>query len=631
VLFHVARAQADGIWREADRGASTTLAPFIVGADASDTAPLRVRLAAHPRLALVPSTPFRAQFFRDAARGTIRPDAFVAAPSATPGAWDAASVRDAIERAAGASVVDAAEVLRRLYTDHAARWSKSCWGDGTARYVLCMRAIARLLPEARFVHVVADGRDSLARRAARLRVRGGTAEATSHALHWRRCVKEGRAFAGLNDDRYLEVRREDLVADADEVLRRVCAFLELDVEPAWLDSQASDPAPAVALSDDEVAAFEKVAGATLRELGYACSSVGDAGTAHRPGEKDQLAKARFQKGARRERARDWTAALAAFADATRAAPENATYAGRYANLLERTGRFGEAWDELARWARLVSPALPNEWEGQSLAGKRVLVRRRIRHVAAEIRQARFIGCVGREAASCTVLADPRLTALFARTFPAARFVSSREAATDIDCSLGYEDLAALYGRSAEALRAVFVPLVPDRAQVEQLGARYGAAGKKRIGIAWASSNEGKRLPGLEDWRPLLELAQCRFVSLQYGDVAPDLGRLDAMALAPIIVDASVDQLADLDRFAAQIAALDAVVTISCTAAHLAGALGKPTLVLFDEEDEQSWQHESDASPWYPSLRLLRRRAVEPWSAIVKRAVAVIAEETPSER
>src|SRR5690242_2843206 len=122
--------------------ASGMPAPFIVGADAADTAPLRARLAAHPQLALVPSAPFRPQFFRDAARGAMRPDAFVAAPSANPGAWDAASVRDALERAGGG---DAAGVLRSLYADHAARASKSRWGDATPRYVLCMHAIARLL------------------------------------------------------------------------------------------------------------------------------------------------------------------------------------------------------------------------------------------------------------------------------------------------------------------------------------------------------------------------------------------------------------------------------------------------------------------------------------------------------
>ena len=53
----------------------------------------------------------------------------------------------------------------------------------------------------------------------------------------------------------------------------------------------------------------------------------------------------------------------------------------------------------------------------------------------------------------------------------------------------------------------------------------------------------------------------------------------AAANAPILIDREVDQLANLDEFAAQIAAMDLVITIDNSTAHLAGALGVPTWVL----------------------------------------------------
>ena len=53
-------------------------------------------------------------------------------------------------------------------------------------------------------------------------------------------------------------------------------------------------------------------------------------------------------------------------------------------------------------------------------------------------------------------------------------------------------------------------------------------------------------------------------------------------------DATIDQMTDIDGFAAQIAALDAVVTISRTAAHVAGALGIPCIVVRDDKPILAW-------------------------------------------
>jgi ADP-heptose:LPS heptosyltransferase len=99
-----------------------------------------------------------------------------------------------------------------------------------------------------------------------------------------------------------------------------------------------------------------------------------------------------------------------------------------------------------------------------------------------------------------------------------------------------------------------------------------------------------------------------------------------MSRSPIVVDASVDQLLDMDRFAAQVASLDTVVTISCTAAHLAGALGVPTILLLEEYEAQPWPYAGERSPWYPRLRILRREGREAWADVMRRAAAAIASD-----
>jgi ADP-heptose:LPS heptosyltransferase len=67
-----------------------------------------------------------------------------------------------------------------------------------------------------------------------------------------------------------------------------------------------------------------------------------------------------------------------------------------------------------------------------------------------------------------------------------------------------------------------------------------------------------------------------------------------------------------------IAACDAVVTVSNTTAHLAGALGKPTCVLvpFGHARIWYWLKDRPDSPWYPHLRLWRQARAQPWAELI---------------
>jgi ADP-heptose:LPS heptosyltransferase len=62
----------------------------------------------------------------------------------------------------------------------------------------------------------------------------------------------------------------------------------------------------------------------------------------------------------------------------------------------------------------------------------------------------------------------------------------------------------------------------------------------------------------------------------------------------------------MDRFAAQIAALDAVVTISNTGAHLAGALGVPAIIIIDDNFRRIWPVGAERTPYYPAALLVAK-------------------------
>jgi ADP-heptose:LPS heptosyltransferase len=84
-----------------------------------------------------------------------------------------------------------------------------------------------------------------------------------------------------------------------------------------------------------------------------------------------------------------------------------------------------------------------------------------------------------------------------------------------------------------------------------------------------------------------------------------------------LVDRDVDQLTNIDAFAAQIAAMDLVVTIDNSTAHLAGALGVPTWVLLPFAPNWRWLLERSDSLWYPSIRLFRQTREGDWQSVVQ--------------
>jgi ADP-heptose:LPS heptosyltransferase len=65
-------------------------------------------------------------------------------------------------------------------------------------------------------------------------------------------------------------------------------------------------------------------------------------------------------------------------------------------------------------------------------------------------------------------------------------------------------------------------------------------------------------------------------------------------------------------------ALDLLITVDTSPAHLAGALGKPVGMLLPYVPNWRWLLERDDSPWYPSLRLFRQERPNDWSTPLRR-------------
>ena len=182
-----------------------------------------------------------------------------------------------------------------VYAVYAEEGGKPRWGDKTPMYMQNLRLLERLFPDALFVHLIRDGRDAALSFLAM--PRGIVTETWMHprtaagfACQWRTEVAAARRLGRRAGGRYLEVRYEDVVADVEAVLRRICSFAGLEYEPAMADyagnvdvsakphQQRLRQPPTKGVRDwrtqmaaSDVDAFEDVAGDLLGRLGYEAS------------------------------------------------------------------------------------------------------------------------------------------------------------------------------------------------------------------------------------------------------------------------------------------------------------------------------------------------------------------------
>ena len=212
---------------------------FVVGCGRSGTTVLRTVLDSHPDLAVSHEGRFvaplglrRARYERPEGFATDRLIADLTADRAvrTNLEFDEDDVRAALAGPAPEGFPDA---VRRIFAHYAEVRGKSRYGDKFPGYVLRMDLLAGMFPEARFVHIVRDGRDvALSYRAI------APADAVTLAFDWRSRVSAGRAAgATLGPARYQEVRYEDLVTDPRPTVEGLCGFLDLAFDPAMLDSR----------------------------------------------------------------------------------------------------------------------------------------------------------------------------------------------------------------------------------------------------------------------------------------------------------------------------------------------------------------------------------------------------------
>jgi tetratricopeptide (TPR) repeat protein len=311
-------------------------------------------------------------------------------------------------------------------------------------------------------------------------------------------------------------------------------------------------------------------------------------------------------------------------------------------LLLASGNFSLGWEEYEwKWGKsifvsqlhyLAKPV----WEGSSLRGRTLLVYAE-QGVGDQIMFASCLPDIISEADFCFVECEERLAPLFARSFEKIRVLNPINEGEPYPFDISSIDMKIAIGSLPKILRPNLQSfpsrksyLDPDRLKVNIWRERFSELGDGlKIGISWVGGTEpfiiATRSIPLKSFSILFSIPGVHFINLQYGDCSTELQEIRQRQGLQIHSWRDADALKDLDNFAAQISALDLVISVDNSTVHMAGAIGVPIWTLLPYDCDWRWMREFEDTPWYETMRLFRQRSLGDWDSVLERVYTALKE------
>jgi FOG: TPR repeat len=297
------------------------------------------------------------------------------------------------------------------------------------------------------------------------------------------------------------------------------------------------------------------------------------------------------------------------------------------------GDFANGWKGYeGRWKSkvqahdyLITPK--PQWRGEAIGGKTILLWWE-QGYGDFIQFCRYAPLVADRGARVILEAPPRLKSLIARLDDRLTVMGpeARGAGFDLHCPLMSLPLAFATRQETVPNRVPY--LSADPAKTAEFAAMLEPVdgGKPRVGLVWSANAKNihasaRHMPP-QSLEPLLDLPFA-FHVVQKDFSPADEAWLNSHPL-PVHAEAQTDFLAA----AALISAMDLIVTVDTSVAHLAGALAKPVFMLLPHIADWRWMAERSDTPWYPSMRLFRQPARGDWAGAVALLRAALKEWRP---
>jgi tetratricopeptide (TPR) repeat protein len=316
---------------------------------------------------------------------------------------------------------------------------------------------------------------------------------------------------------------------------------------------------------------------------------------------------------------DYQEAVPALRQAIALAPGNANARSGLGLILLLRGELAEGWYEnewRLRASEQKAPRFPQRpWQGENLNGKHIYVQAE-QGLGDTIQFVRYFALLAERGCKITARVQPSLIRLMRESFPSITIMEEGSVPPPYDIDAALLSLPHLLKTRLETIPAHVPYLHPAEQTIWRWKERFAPLESLKVGVAWAGNprqpNDFRRSLDASVFAPLFAVRGTYFASLQVGPRAADLAKLQNHKPA---IDLSPD-LTDFSEAAGAIAALDLVITVDTSIAHLAGALGKPVWVLLSWAADWRWMLDCEESRWYPTMRLFRQRKGQGWAEVL---------------
>jgi tetratricopeptide (TPR) repeat protein len=292
-----------------------------------------------------------------------------------------------------------------------------------------------------------------------------------------------------------------------------------------------------------------------------------------------------------------------------------------------------------------------EWQGEAFGGRTLLLFAEY-GIGDVLQFVRYVPMAAALGGSIVLEIQPELVPLL-RTMSGVTVVPRGAPRPPFDLQLPLMDLPCVFGTTLATVPAAVPYLHPDPAKFvrwcralndEALedkavfedkalgGAPAGGTTSLKVGLVWAGNPRHKsdhyRSLSAEAVLPRLVMPGVQLYSLQKEPRPADMPVLAELAADIIDLGPKLDDFAET---AAAVAALDLVIAVDTSVAHLAGALGRPVWLLTPYALDWRWLRDREDSPWYPTMRLFRQHKPQAWDGVLARVSAELARIAAGER
>ncbi|MEX2312104.1 MAG: tetratricopeptide repeat protein, partial [Rhodospirillales bacterium] len=306
-------------------------------------------------------------------------------------------------------------------------------------------------------------------------------------------------------------------------------------------------------------------------------------------------------------------ALAADPSYTEAALKRASLLIQQGDLKAGFAAYEARWEKPG-WHRLTQQLTMPMWQGEDLAGKRLLVWNE-QGFGDALLYARYLPLLAATGAVLTLMCETALIGLFRQSFRGIlRVVDLNDALPEADYHVPVMSLPYCMASRLETIPATVPYLAADRDALQNWRdeTEKRARGRLKVGLVWAGnpgqSHDYTRSMAAETAASLLDHDDICFFNLLVGprgDQLTDKRLIDVRT-----------RLNDFAATAALMQNLDLVISVDSAPAHLAGALGVPVWIMLAFDPDSRFFLNTRTSPWYPSATLYRQSEPGNWQGVV---------------